>query len=117
MRNEIIIGSGDKLCSSVNVFSINGNETIYSNFNCYSCHDLIFKSELIVFKHTKEGKKISNMISQNKDYETIIKYLNTLVLSKVKLNDVFDSLEEIKKEAYDKGIYDTKKQIKTFLNY
>jgi hypothetical protein len=113
--DNITIGKGNKGCSAILCFQIEGEHCISENSVLYWIHDLIFNFSMTIFKDTKEGKKLKDYIDKKTDLAKIIDYLNTLVLRKIKLSDLQEEIEKVKSESYLLGKTDMKNEFRNLL--
>jgi hypothetical protein len=115
MWEDIIIGKGDKGCTAVVCFKIKGKHSISENSVSYWINNLIFDFGMTIFKDTKEGKKLTDMINKETHLQKILDYLNTIVLNKMKLSDLMRGIEKIENESYQKGKLDMKNEFRSLL--
>lgn len=117
MWDDITIGSGDKLTSSIKCFDIDGNFNISENKVSYWISGLIFNKGITVFKDTAVGIHITALRDKKASSNKILKYLNKQVLSRLNVGDVLLEIEEIRRHSFDKGKEAMSKEFNNLLNY
>ena len=103
MNKEIMIGKGHYGCSAVVCFKIKGDHSISENRVSYWINDLIFNQRMKIFKDTKEGQILTTMIETNESLDSIMKYLNNLVLKNMSLDTILASIDYEKKCSFQDG--------------
>lgn len=79
MSNDVIIGEGNKGNSAVKIWSCDTNHTISENAKAYWISDCILNIGMIIFKDTKEGKELANLLQNGKQGEITL-WLDELAL-------------------------------------
>ena len=109
MWDDVVIGKGEHLCSSCKIYE--GPDTkvhISENRNSYWISDLILDGSIKIFKDTKEGKKLTEMLEKQPidmiAERKISKFLNTLFLRRIKIELLIEFIDNAKEQAYEHGM-------------
>lgn len=115
MWDDVVIGSGDKQCSSI---KIDGFETISQNRVSYWLYDVYIGLGMTVFKNTPEGQYITNMITNlGADEAAVKEYAREILIRNVKTSTLIDAIDNACMKAYKSGSNDRVKLIKGALEY
>ena len=110
--NDIVIGTGNRLNSSVPIYSIptfkDGNSFSYrisEDRNCYWVSDCILDLSMTIFKDTEEGKFIKLAIDNSIEYEKMKEYLDLLCIAHCKdlRNRIIDKFELHGNSEFERG--------------
>ncbi len=112
MWDDIIIGKGEKGCSAIRIFKIEGNHNISENRVSFWISNCFLDTGMTIFKDTKEGQQLSKMIESGKTLEQINKWLDLIVIKHLKPDRLKQFIDKVKKESYEQG---RKAKVKEFL--
>jgi hypothetical protein len=82
MFDDVVIGSGPQPCSAHLVDKIKGDHNISQNNVAYWV-DGILGVGIQIYKNTEEGRRLTDMIDKEKRLQTIMGYINHLILRHV----------------------------------
>jgi len=108
MWNDIIIGEGEKLCSSIHYKNI-GDISISQNRSSYWITGAFLKTGMTIYKTTDVGIEIAKRIDVKGDEEYLINYIDNLVIKHLPLYVIKSKIDALLESAIDEGMY--KKQI------
>jgi len=100
MTEQIVIGNCD---IGITTIKIDNYSKLSENSAGYRVFDILGDITLIVCKKTEEGKKITQMINDNKSEEKILDYLKTITLKQMDPQDILTLITNEIKSKYDKG--------------
>lgn len=112
---DIIIGKGNYGHTAIKVFDID-HDNISQNNVSYWVHNCIFDCDLVIFKNTNEGKKLTNLIKKNVSSMEFNKFLDSIVLKKINIENVYTAIKNISDESYELGKRNKITEIKDVLN-
>ena len=116
MWENFIIGKGTKGNSAMLVFEIAGNHSISQNSVSYWISGCILGLSGTIFKDTKEGKCLTNLILSKAPLEKIMNYVNRVAINNVNIETLYACIEHEKKQAYEMGRIKSKNELKSWLN-
>lgn len=115
MWDDIIIGKGDGGVTTTHVFEIEGEHSISRNRVIYRISDCFLDTGMTIFRDTKEGKKLDEMIEKKVPLEEINEWLDLIVLRKLKPADVKTKIRELQRKSFDAGQDAKAKEIRSAL--
>ncbi len=83
MWDDVIIGKGDRGCSAIRVFAIEGEHSISENSVSYWVSDLYLNMGMVIFKSTEEGRQLAQFVSNKGHIDTIKPWLDNLALQNI----------------------------------
>lgn len=116
MWEDFVIGKGNKGCSAIKVFEITGEHGVSQNSVSYWISDCILGLSGTIFKDTREGKCITNMIKINAQPEKILNYINKVAINNVSIEHLMDCIKQAELNAYEKGRRKSKRELKLWLD-
>ena len=116
MWEDFVIGKGTKGCSAVKVFEIAGDHGVSQNSVSYWVSGCVLGLSGTIFKDTREGKCITNMIRINAQPEKILNYINKVAINNVSIEHLMDCIKQAELNAYEKGRRKSKRELKLWLN-
>lgn len=116
MWEDFVIGKGAKGCSAVKVFEIAGDHGVSQNSVSYWISGCVLGFSGTIFKDTREGKCITNMIRINAQPEKILNYINKVAINNVSIEHLMDCIKQAELNAYEKGRRKSKRELKLWLN-
>ena len=121
MRDEVIIGNGEKSCSATKCYE--GPDTkvyVAENRNSYWVSDLILGGSMKIFKHTVQGQHLTELLARvqiNGEVEyKIFDFLNRLFLKRVNAGYLMTIISDNMVEAYRSGQEAKAREIRVALN-
>ena len=108
MWDDVVIGKGEHLCSSVKIYE--GPDTrvyISENRNSYWISDLFIGGSMKIFKDTVQGKHLTELLEKVKtkgeiEYK-ISDFLNRLYLKRVNPLTLMEIIKTRMEESYNSG--------------
>jgi len=85
---------------------VDQHHSIYHNRDEYWIGDLVMGMDLgmRIDKLSKEGQKLTKMVKEGKKLSTIIKWLDQLVLKRVKVDKLYQGIKRLREECIEKGM-------------
>lgn len=99
----LVIGSGEKLSGAILVTSLGENHHISENRNSYWIGDAYLGVYMTIYKDTKEGKKLAEMINEGKSLQQINAWLDTVVLKHLSIAKLKERIEAEKVRMFKEG--------------
>ena len=115
MWDNVIIGNGDKGCTTIICSDIEGDHGISENRVSYWITDCIMGIDCTVFKDTKEGQKISKMREEKKGVKVIQNYIDSLVLKRIDVVVFKNLLKNEQDKYFRKGEESKQEEVKEVL--
>ena len=103
MWDDVIIGEGNRGNSAVHIFAINGDHRISENRVSYWISDAYLGLGMTIFKDTKVGKKLFEMIEKEQPLEEINSFLETTLLSKISAPKLKSAIDRSLRNSFDAG--------------
>jgi len=103
MWDDVVIGKGNKGCSAILCFQIEGNHSISENSNSYWISDVYLDMGMTIIKSTREGRKLKSMIDKKIKLEKIIDYLQKLLFKNVNYKVLMQKISNSQKDSYEDG--------------
>lgn len=116
MWDDIIIGSGERYCSAILLYDCkNSNISISHNHSSYWITHCIFDKGMTIYKDCKIGQKLTKLLELPNDSDAtfftskkskdrqIVEFLNKLVINHLSYDSIIASIEQLSKEAFDRG--------------
>jgi CTP:phosphocholine cytidylyltransferase-like protein len=113
--DDVIIGKGDKGCSSTLCFDIKGEHSISHNGISFWISDCIMGTGCTIFKDTKEGQKLIQMIKEKVDLKNIKNYIDSLILKNISVSTLKIKIKDTQDEYFRKGEESKQDEIKSVL--
>lgn len=101
--DEIVIGKGDKGCTAIKVFSIEGPHGISENQVSYWIWPCLFDIHMTIFKDTKEGRKLQGMIESKTPLPKIDDWINKMVLSHIDHKLLLSKIKQANEKWFEAG--------------
>lgn len=101
--NYLVIGSGEKLSGAMLVTSLGLDHHISENRNSYWIGDAYLGVYMTIYKNTKEGKKLAEMIKGKKSLKQINAWLDTVVLKNLPIAKLKERIEAEKSRMFKEG--------------
>lgn len=99
----LVIGSGEKLSGAMLVTSLGLDHHISENSNSYWIGDAYLGVFMTIYKDTKEGKKLAEMIKEKKSLKQINAWLDTVVLKYLPIAKLKERIEAEKTRMFKEG--------------
>lgn len=119
MWDNIIIGKGDKGCSSYKPFDIEGEHSISDNRASFWINHNFLKTGIEIgitlMKDTDEGMELQKLVDDKVGLKTINKYLDKLVMKNLKPHILRDKITEVCNKRYNNGREDAKEEVRRVL--
>lgn len=103
MWEAATIGEGNRGTTWVKVFRIPGDHLIYENSSSYTVAGLLLNAELVIFKNTFAGKTMTESIDRGDDLDSLMLWLNGLLLCNVDPEVFMTKIDEARREAFEIG--------------
>ena len=103
MWDDIIIGNGTKGTSACKVFDIEGDHSISQNKVSFWISDCFLGTGMTIFKDTVEGQTLENMIKNKVGLTRIDKWIDELVIKKMKPKDLINRIKQSNVEYFESG--------------
>lgn len=113
----VTVGKGNRLYSAVHVSEIPGNHHISHNETSFWIDCCVFGIEITIFKETKEGKKLQEMIKKGEKLKNIQDWIDCLILSKINAKKLMQLINRANKEAFDEGKKRKAEELREVLEY
>lgn len=115
MWDSVVIGEGEKLASSIHIFSIKGEHSISVNNTAYWIGNIFFGLGMTIYKSSQEGEHLTNMISTGSSLEEIEEYLLRVFLSNVRIDLFKKAIFNEKQNSFAAGRADMAKDVRALL--
>ena len=99
----LVIGKGEKEGGATLVTSLGEGHHISENRNSYWISDAYLGVYMTIFKNTKEGMKLGNMIETKKSLKQINAWLDTVVLAHLPVTKLKERIEAERKRMFKEG--------------
>jgi len=119
MWDDVIIGSDsrDNLCSAVKVFLVKGEHGISENAYCYWINAIMPGDfGMKIYKNSKEGKLLTQMIEDGTRYKVIESYLFGLIVRNIEPEALIIKIKGITEDSYRNGHRAARDEFKKWLN-
>jgi len=114
MCDDVIIGKGNSGCSSTQLLNI-GTLDIAQNGVCYWISGAILGCGGIIFKDTKEGKKLTALIAKKYD-KKIVDFIDKIILANIDVEKLRLKIKNELEDARRQGKEEKIKEILKVLN-
>lgn len=102
--DDVIIGNGEKACSAVRVFEIEGDHRISHNRTAFWVGGLTFIDiGMTIYKSSEEGQKLKEMIINKVSLEDIESALFVMALRNIDPVRLLCAINETKDESFREG--------------
>lgn len=115
MWDDVIIGKGNRGCSAIHLFVIEGEHSISHNSVSFWIDGLLLDIGMTIFKDTKEGIKLTHLIEQNTPLPKILDFLNKVMIKRIKPDILYKKINQALKESFEAGLRCKEKQIRLTL--
>ena len=115
MWDDVVIGKGQKGYSAIHMFEIEGEHSISHNAVSFWIDGLLLDVGMTIFKSTKEGQKLTQMIANKTPLPKIIDYLNKVMIKHVKPDLLYRKINQVIKESFEDGQHAKEQQIRLAL--
>ncbi len=106
MWDDVIIGKGRTSGSAIKVFKISGDHGISENRKEYWISELFLNCSMTISKDSDEGETLKTMIDREDTLESILDYLNRILLKFINQDKLRMRIDEAIKSAYQEGSRD-----------
>lgn len=101
--DDVIIGKGNRGNTAVVVLRIEGGANISHNNTSFWITNVFLGLGLTIFKDTEEGVRLKNMLQTNWKHEDIQAWLEKLLLKKINVDKLRNTVSTEIREAFRKG--------------
>ena len=107
MWDDIVIGKGEHYCSAIHVFKLgesNEHSVSENRISYWIRHNFAgLQVGMRIFKDTTQGKEITQIIESGGGLKKLNKYLDKLILSKIKPSVMKELIENQRNNDYELG--------------
>ncbi len=119
MWDDVIIGKpiSERSNSAVKIFGLSDEDRhgFYQNSQSYWISDCILGLGCTIYKHTKEGEKLTKLITGKASLNRIQTYVDVLIIKRVDSKLITEHIEETQRECFRQGQESKSKEIRTAL--
>lgn len=115
MWDDVIIGEGDRKTTAILVNGIEGKHSISQNSVSFWISHCIFDTSITIFKNTKEGRQLIELIENKSDLQIIMRFINKIVLENISMDLLEEKIKENNVFYFNLGKSEKIKEIKNIL--